>query len=88
MRIIICYVFLINLYAFFIMYFDKTKSKRREFRISESKLFLLAIFLGSIGIYAGMYLFRHKTKHKKFTIGIPAIISMQLFIFFKIIGKI
>lgn len=88
MKIIICYLFLINLYAFFIMYFDKTKSKRGEFRIPESKLFLTAILLGSIGIYAGMYIFRHKTKHKKFTIGIPAIIAIQLFFFLKITGKI
>ncbi|SKA85135.1 Uncharacterized membrane protein YsdA, DUF1294 family [Caloramator quimbayensis] len=88
MKIIICYLFLINLYAFFIMYFDKTKSKKRQFRISEKKLFLTAILFGSIGIYAGMYFFRHKTKHKKFTIGIPSIILIQLFVFLKIIGKI
>lgn len=70
------------------MYFDKTKSKKRQFRISEKKLFLTAILFGSIGIYAGMYFFRHKTKHKKFTIGIPSIILIQLFVFLKIIGKI
>ncbi|QCX34589.1 DUF1294 domain-containing protein [Caloramator sp. E03] len=88
MRFIVYYLILINLYAFFIMYFDKIKSRKGKWRVPESRLFIIASIFGSIGIYFGMYAFRHKTKHKKFTVGIPAIIIAQIFITFKIIGKI
>lgn len=88
MKVLICYILMINLYGFFLMYFDKTKSKKDKWRIPESKLILTAIFFGSLGIYFGMYFFRHKTKHKKFTIGIPIIIVVQLFIILNLIGII
>ena len=62
------------------MYIDKSKAIRNQWRISESKLLLVSIVGGSIGSLLGMNLFRHKTKHPKFTIGIPIIIIIQLLI--------
>ena len=58
---------------------DKIKAKNNQYRISEKKLFLVALILGGPGIYIGMYLFRHKTKHVKFIIGIPLIIIVNIF---------
>ncbi|WP_431308942.1 DUF1294 domain-containing protein [Halalkalibacter lacteus] len=76
--ILIIYFIIINLLAFFIMRMDKTRAKRRERRVPERTLFMLAIFGGSLGIFAGMKSFRHKTKHKSFAIGIPFIFLTQL----------
>ena len=61
-----------------LMGIDKWKARRGRWRISEKTLFLAAIFGGSIGSLAGMYLFRHKTKHLRFTIGIPVILVLQM----------
>lgn len=83
MKIALYYILLINIYSFILMYLDKTKSKKGKWRIPEKKLFISAILLGSFGILSGMYTFRHKTKHLKFVIGIPIILVIQLFLFFK-----
>lgn len=52
---------------------DKRKAKKRKWRISEIKLFGIALSGGCFGIILGMYCFHHKTKHMKFVIGIPLI---------------
>jgi uncharacterized membrane protein YsdA (DUF1294 family) len=57
---------------------DKARAKQRQRRISERTLFLLAFLAGSIGIYIGMKSFRHKTKHKSFSIGVPIILFAQI----------
>lgn len=62
------------------MYLDKYFSKNNMYRISEKSLFFIAILGGSIGSIIGMYQFRHKTKHKQFTIGLPIILFIQLII--------
>jgi len=62
----------INCVAFLIMMYDKMRSRRvGARRISEGKLFFMATCFGSIGVYAGMFAFRHKTKKWYFLIGIP-----------------
>lgn len=76
--ILIIYIIAINLIGFFIMGLDKLKAKRRRWRIPERTLFIIALLFGSIGILTGMYVFRHKTRHLSFTIGIPAILVIQL----------
>lgn len=69
----------INIGAFLIMLWDKTQSmKKGAERISEGMLFFLATMFGSIGIYAGMILIRHKTRKWYFIIGIPALIAQNL----------
>lgn len=60
------------------MYLDKYFAKNNMYRISEKNLFLIAILGGSIGSIVGMYKFRHKTKHRKFTIGLPFIMFIQI----------
>jgi uncharacterized membrane protein YsdA (DUF1294 family) len=74
----ILYLIVINLVGFFIMLVDKKKAIKNQWRISERTLILLSILGGSIGMLAGMSTFRHKTKHKKFTIGIPLILAIQI----------
>lgn len=80
MNIFVYYLLLVNIIAFVIMYIDKQKAIKNRWRISENTLVILAVLLGSPGILAGMYCFRHKTKHLKFIIGIPVIMIIQLYI--------
>lgn len=72
------YLLLINAVALLLMLADKLFAKKHARRIPESTLMLSAVVGGSIGALVGMYLFRHKTKHKKFTVGIPLILILQL----------
>ena len=74
-----------NLVGFFIMGLDKRRAKLKEWRIEEKTLFMIAILGGSIGSILGMKVFRHKTKHKKFTFGMPFIILIQIIILFQIL---
>ncbi|ATD55332.1 DUF1294 domain-containing protein [Clostridium chauvoei] len=74
------YFLAINLFAMIIMFVDKKKAIKKHWRISEFNLLLIALLGGSIGEYIGMYLFRHKTKHIKFTLGIPVIFLLQILI--------
>ncbi len=76
--ILICYVIISNLIGFLLMGIDKLKAKRRRYRIPEKTLFMTALLGGSIGILVGMYLFRHKTRHRSFVLGIPLILVVQL----------
>ena len=71
------YLIGINVLTFLIFGADKWKAKRDKWRIPEDTLIWLAIVGGSVGALLGMYLFRHKTKHKKFLIGIPVILLVQ-----------
>lgn len=75
--IILIYLVVMNIIGFAIMGIDKSKAKRGAWRIPEKTLFLIAILGGSIGSLLGMKQFRHKTKHKTFTIGMPAILIVQ-----------
>ena len=69
---------IINLVTFFTMGIDKYKSTRQKWRVPEKNLFILAAVGGSLGGIAGIYTFRHKTLHKRFTLGFPAILLLQL----------
>ena len=60
------------------MFLDKQKAKRGKWRISEKTLFLFAIIGGSLGSTLGMHLFRHKTKHWYFKLGMPLILIIQI----------
>lgn len=74
----IIYLILMNLIGLFLMGLDKSKAKRHAWRIPERTLFLASLLGGSIGTWAGMYLFRHKTKHWYFVVGMPAILVVQI----------
>jgi len=75
---ILIYLLLINLAGFLSMMIDKQKAKKSKWRIPERTLFLLAILGGSIGSNLGMQVFRHKTKHWYFVIGMPLILILQI----------
>lgn len=75
---IAAYLLTVNLVGLFSMYLDKRKAKKRLWRIPETTLFLIAIIGGSIGSIIGMYLFRHKTRHRSFTYGLPLILLLQI----------
>ena len=78
------YLLLINAVGFGVMLYDKYLAKNNLWRIPEKTLFGIAAFGGSIGCIAGMYTVRHKTKHKSFTLGMPAILIAQLLLAFAI----
>ena len=78
MKQILLYLIAINVVAFLVYGLDKWKAKRDAWRISETTLLLLAAAGGSVGALLGMQIFRHKTKHVKFTVGVPAILLVQV----------
>ena len=75
---VLLYLIIINAAGFLLMLADKRKARRGAWRIPEATLIGAAALGGSIGVLAGMYLVRHKTKHLKFTIGVPLILFIQL----------
>ena len=74
----ILYVIFINLLGFLLMKLDKSYAIKKQYRISEKTFFVISFLLGSIGVYAGMYTFRHKTKHINFTVMIPALFILNI----------
>ena len=77
-HLVLLYLIIINAAELLLMLADKLKAKRGVWRISEATLMGIAAVGGSIGALAGMYLFRHKTRHIKFTLGIPALLLVQI----------
>ncbi len=77
MELYFLYLLIINALGFLLMLADKQKAKKKLWRIPEATLLGVAVIGGSIGIYAGMYTFRHKTRHLKFTVGVPVILAAQ-----------
>ncbi len=67
----------VNAVTFIVYGIDKWKARANKWRIPEVTLLSLALFGGSIGAWFGMKLWRHKTQHKKFKYGIPAIFLLQ-----------
>ena len=75
--ILFVYLFLMNLIGFLSMLIDKRRARKNGWRIRERTLFLLSILGGSIGSLSGMYIFRHKTRHWYFVLGMPLILFLQ-----------
>lgn len=71
------YLIAVNLLAFVSFGIDKQKAKTHQWRISEKTLLGIAVCGGSLGAICGMRMFRHKTKHTKFAVGLPAILLVQ-----------
>lgn len=76
--IVLIYLAVINIVTFFLYGIDKWKAKRTKWRVPESTLLWWAAFGGSIGALLGMKIWHHKTLHKKFKYGVPAILIGQL----------
>ena len=79
MKFFLIYLLLINAAGFLLMLIDKWKARHNRWRIPEATLMWVAALGGSIGSLLGMYTVRHKTKHPKFTVGIPLILVAQIF---------
>ena len=78
LHIALIYLAVINVVTFFMYGVDKWKAKKSKWRIREAALLGLAVLGGSIGAWLGMKVWHHKTLHKKFRYGVPAIIIVQL----------
>ena len=78
MKAIVIYFCFINIIGFLMMGIDKSRARRKAWRISEKALFSCALMGGSIGTIAGMHAFRHKTRHWYFKYGLPAILLVQV----------
>lgn len=78
MKFTLIYLLIVNAAGFFSMLLDKLKAKKNLWRIPEATLLLIAVIGGSLGSLLGMYTVRHKTKHLKFTIGVPLILAVQM----------
>ena len=76
--ILLIWAAVLSLAGFVMMWLDKRKAKKGSRRIPEKHLFITAAAGGAVGILLGMNAFRHKTKHLSFTLGIPAILAVQI----------
>ena len=81
-KLILLYLLTVNAIGFLLMLGDKRMAQKKLWRIPESTLLMAAIIGGSVGCLIGMYTFRHKTRHLKFTLGIPAILAVQIALLF------
>ena len=75
---LIAYLLIMNIAGIIIMAIDKSKARHHAWRIPEKSLFGVSLLGGSLGTWAGMYIFRHKTKHWYFVIGMPAIFVLHV----------
>ena len=76
--LLFAYLLAMNAAAYILMALDKTNAMRKARRVPEAALLLVAALGGSLGEWLGMVSLHHKTKHKRFMIGIPVIIVLQL----------
>lgn len=81
-KLILLYLLTVNAIGFLLMLGDKRMAQKKLWRIPEATLLIAAIIGGSVGCLIGMYTFRHKTRHLKFTLGIPAILAVQIALLF------
>lgn len=82
LTVLLVYLAGVNILGFSLMGIDKWKARKRAWRIPEATLFFTAVIGGSVGSIIGMQFFRHKTKHWMFVIGMPAILIIQMILFF------
>lgn len=77
-KFIIAYLISISIVTVVLTIYDKIAAKRRAFRISEATLILCALLGGSVAELITMLLIRHKTRHIKFMLGLPLIITLHI----------
>ena len=80
MELLLYYFVCVNVLTFFVYGIDKWQARQGKWRISEATLLLFAVIGGSIGAWLGLRVWRHKTMHKKFKYGIPAILMIHIII--------
>ena len=84
MDILMIYLFIINAAGLLLMLIDKGKAVKKAWRIPEATLMTVAVIGGSLGTLIGMRLFRHKTKHPKFSVGIPLLLVIHILLVIRI----
>lgn len=77
-KILLVYLFIISIVTVILTVYDKVAAKKRRFRISEATLMLCGVFGGAVAEFATMLLIRHKTRHIKFMLGLPLIITAHV----------
>lgn len=79
------YLLLVNSAAFVLCLADKRRARQRQrqWRVPEATLLLLSALGGSCGMLLGMLLFRHKTRHLKFMLGVPLMLLVQLALLYR-----
>ena len=82
------YLAFINIIAIFMCCLDKHQARVDGWRISEKMLFTVSLLGGALGMYAAMRAVRHKTLHKRFMIGLPIIITLQVLLLTLLTNKI
>ena len=82
MEYCLAYLFVISAVSVFVCVIDKYNAIKNKWRISEKMLFLLSFLGGAVTMYLTMRLISHKTRHKRFMIGLPVIIFLQCAVFF------
>ncbi|WHH60248.1 DUF1294 domain-containing protein [Petroclostridium sp. X23] len=86
-NVLVTYYIIINCVAVYLMWADKRKARKKCWRIKEKTLFVTALLGGAVGILAGMRLFKHKTKHLTFTVGIPLILVINGIVIYWILNS-
>ena len=80
MKILICYIAVINLITFFTFAVDKRKARKNKWRISEATLMFLCLIGGALGGWCSMYMVHHKTQKPLFKYGVPTALILQILI--------
>lgn len=88
MKALQIYLIAVNIIAFIIMGIDKYKAQRHKWRISETSIFVVGLIGGGLGVLFGMGFFHHKTKHLKFTLGIPIEVILNIVMFGYLLQKL
>lgn len=88
LKILLYFLLIINAAALMLMLADKIKAKKNLWRIPEATLMGVAALGGSLGALLGMQLFRHKTKHVKFFVGIPVLLALHIALLAWLLPKI
>ncbi|MBV6714987.1 DUF1294 domain-containing protein [Paenibacillus chitinolyticus] len=83
-KILVLYLLVVNLVAYVWMGADKRRARSGEWRVPEKRLFLTALIGGAPGIWAGMYAYKHKTRHFMFKYGIPLLLIVNVIVFWKL----
>lgn len=88
MEAVIIYITAVNIAAFAVMGADKYKAQRNKWRISEASIFALGLIGGGAGLYFAMKLFRHKTRHLEFRLGIPVLVIINIIMLWYILQRL
>lgn len=87
LKYVVLYIILINIIGFGMMALDKYKAQKSYWRIPEKSIFVVTLLGGGIGTITGMYVFRHKTKKLKFTVGLPTILISEICVIIYLLYK-